>query len=76
VAGQLFGFPDKPIGTPFKFTHSGLDVRGLTYGNLGTGGHAKVPWEQLYLDHEIFGTFWPGFGTHTVEHRAIDRPEI
>lgn len=69
---NYFGFPDKPIGTPFKFTHSGLDVRGLTYGNLGTGGHAKVPWEQLYLDHEIFGTFWPGFGTHTVEHRAID----
>jgi len=69
---NYFGFPDKPMGTPFKFTHSGLDVRGLTYGNLGTGGHAKVPWEQLYLDHEIFGTFWPGFGTHTVEHRAID----
>jgi len=70
---NYFGFPDKPMGTPFKFTHSGTDVRGLTYGNLGTGGHAKVPWEQLYLDHEIFGTFWPGFGTHTVEHRAIDQ---
>ncbi len=69
---NYFGFPDKPMGTPFKFSHSGTDIRGLTYGNLGTGGHAKVPWEQLYLDHEIFGTFWPGFGSHTIEHRAID----
>jgi hypothetical protein len=69
---NYFGFPDKPMGTPFKFSHSGTDIRGLTYGNLGAGGHAKVPWEQLYLDHEIFGTFWPGFGSHTIEHRAID----
>ncbi|HNS05254.1 MAG TPA: M64 family metallopeptidase [Candidatus Saccharicenans sp.] len=69
---NYFGFPDKPMGTPFKFTPSGIEVRGLIYGSLGTGGHAKAPFEQLYLNHEIFGTFWPGYGTHTVEHRAID----
>ena len=69
---NYYGFPDEPFGTPFKFTHSGTDIRDLTYGNLGTGGHAKVPWEQRYLDHELFGTFWPGFDTHTIEHRAID----
>lgn len=69
---NYFGFPDKPFGTPFKFTPSGIEVRGLIYGSLGPGGHAKAPFEQLYLNHEIFGTFWPGYGTHMIEHRAID----
>ncbi|MDA1306500.1 MAG: hypothetical protein O2917_04485 [Acidobacteria bacterium] len=36
------------------------------YGNLGTGGVSKAPFEQLYPD------FVPGYRTHTVEHRAID----
>ena len=64
---NYFGFPDEPFGTPFKFAHSGTSVKALTYGNLGTGGLSRATFEQS----EEFG-FVPGFGTHTVEHRAID----
>jgi hypothetical protein len=63
---NYFGFPDQPFGTPFKFSHSGTVVKALTYGNLGTGGLSKAAFEQSYPDFE------PGYGTHTVEHRAID----
>ena len=41
-------------------------MKALTYGNLGTGGLSKAAFEQKYPDFE------PGYGTHTVEHRAID----
>jgi hypothetical protein len=60
------GWPDAPDGTPYKFTAAGTTIKGLTYGNLGTGGVSKAPFEQEYPD------FVPGYRTHTVEHRAID----
>lgn len=63
---NYFGFPDEPFGTPFKFSHSGTSVKALTYGNLGTGGLSKATFEQAFPDFE------PGYGTHKVEHRAID----
>ena len=63
---NYFGFPDEQEGTPFTFSHSGTDVKELTYGNLGTGGLATVTFEQSY------SSFIPGFGTHVIEHRAID----
>ncbi|MFJ7936407.1 M64 family metallopeptidase [Sporosarcina sp. NPDC096371] len=69
---NYFGFPDAPKGTPFNFSHSGTDVKELTYGNLGTGGLSKATFEQSYTDGDPGGAFIPGFGTHTVEHRAID----
>jgi hypothetical protein len=40
---NYFGFPEQPEGTPFTFSHSGKDVKALTYGNLGTGGPSKPP---------------------------------
>ncbi|MFJ5718048.1 M64 family metallopeptidase [Neobacillus sp. NPDC093127] len=69
---NYFGFPEQPDGTPFKFTHSGTDIKALTYGNLGTGGLSKATFEQSYKTGDPGGPFVPGFGTHTVEHRAID----
>jgi hypothetical protein len=63
---NYYGFPDEPEGTPFTFSHSGTDVKALTYGNLGSGGLATVTFEQS------FSSFIPGFGTHVIEHRAID----
>jgi hypothetical protein len=63
---NYFGFPEQPHGTPFKFSHSGSNVKALTYGNLGTGGLSKATFEQSFPD------FVPGYGTHKVEHRAID----
>jgi hypothetical protein len=82
VVGQLrlnedgwfnyFGFPEEPMpDTPFKFRHSGTSVKALTYGNLGTGGLSKATFEQ-YFDGHPSGTFEPGYGTHFIEHRAID----
>lgn len=80
VVGQLrlnedgwfnyFGFPEEE-DAPFKFRHSGTNVKALTYGNLGTGGLSKATFEQYFEGHPS-GTFVPGFGTHFVEHRAID----
>ncbi|MFI9530362.1 M64 family metallopeptidase [Micromonospora rosaria] len=83
VVGQLrlnkqgwynyFGFPEKPMpDSPFEFRHSGTDVKALTYGNLGTGGLSKAAFEQHLPDDHPSGGFVPGFGTHLVEHRAID----
>jgi hypothetical protein len=69
---NYFGFPEQPHGTPFTFSHSGKDVKALTYGNLGTGGLSKATFEQTYTDEDPNGPFVPGFGTHKVEHRAID----
>lgn len=60
------GWPDAPDGTPYRFTSRGTEIKALVYGNLGTGGVSKAPFEQLYPD------FVPGYRTHTVEHRAID----
>jgi hypothetical protein len=65
---NYFGFPEAPFGTPFKFSHSGTDVKALTYGNLGKGGLSKVAWEQTLPEYG----FEPGYGTHLVEHRALD----
>jgi hypothetical protein len=65
---NYFGFPEEPFGTPFKFSHSGTDVKALTYGNLGKGGLSKVTWEQTLPEYG----FEPGYGTHLVEHRALD----
>ncbi len=83
VAGQLrlnkqgwfhyFGFPEQPMPeSPFQFRHSGTNVKALTYGNLGTGGLSKATFEQTLPDDHPGGGFVPGFGTHLVEHRAID----
>ncbi|MDA0181892.1 M64 family metallo-endopeptidase [Solirubrobacter phytolaccae] len=83
VVGQLrldgdgwfnyFGFPEKPMPqSPYEFRHSGQVVKALTYGNLGTGGVSKAGFEQTLPDTHPGGGFIPGFGTHTVEHRAID----
>jgi hypothetical protein len=69
---NYFGFPERPFGTPFTFSHSGTVVKALTYGNLGTGGLSKAAFEQEYGPDDPGGPFVPGFGTHTVEHRAID----
>jgi hypothetical protein len=83
VVGQLrldgdgwfnyFGFPEQPMPTsPFQFRHSGTNVKALTYGNLGTGGLSRATFEQTLPDDHPSGGFVPGFGTHVVEHRAID----
>lgn len=83
VVGQLrldgdgwfnyFGFPERPMpDSPFLFRHSGTNVKALTYGNLGTGGLSRATFEQALPDDHPSGGFVPGFGTHTVEHRAID----
>ena len=83
VVGQLrldrdgwfnyFGFPEKPMPeSPFEFRHSGTEVKALTYGNLGTGGLSRAAFEQTLPDDHPSGRFIPGFGTHFVEHRAID----
>jgi hypothetical protein len=57
---------DAPEGTPYHFTPRGTEIKALIYGSLGTGGMSKAPFEQNYPD------FKPGYGTHTVEHHAID----
>jgi hypothetical protein len=83
VVGQLrldgdgwfnyFGFPEQPMpASPFQFRHSGTNVKALTYGNLGTGGLSRATFEQTLPDDHPSGGFVPGFGTHVVEHRAID----
>ncbi|BCB90949.1 M64 family metallopeptidase [Phytohabitans suffuscus] len=83
VVGQLrldkdgwfnyFGFPEQPMPqSPFQFRHSGTSVKALTYGNLGTGGLSRATFEQTLPDDHPSGGFVPGFGTHLVEHRAID----
>jgi hypothetical protein len=69
---NYFGFPEQPEGTPFTFSHSGKDVKALTYGNLGTGGLSKATFEQSFTDAHPSGGFEPGYGTHRVEHRATD----
>jgi hypothetical protein len=70
---NYFGFPEQPMpDSPFQFRHSGTNVKALTYGNLGTGGLSRATFEQTLPDDHPSGRFVPGFGTHTVEHRAID----
>ncbi|GLY99009.1 M64 family metallopeptidase [Actinoplanes sp. NBRC 103695] len=70
---NYFGFPERPMpDSPFHFSHSGTVVKALTYGNLGTGGLSRAAFEQTLPDDHPAGGFVPGFGTHTVEHRAID----
>jgi hypothetical protein len=59
---NYFGWPDAPEGTPFLFTPTGTVIKSLVYGNLGSGGLSK----------SVFEPTEPGYGTHTVEHRAID----
>ncbi|MEJ3744461.1 M64 family metallopeptidase [Actinomycetes bacterium KLBMP 9797] len=59
---NYFGWPDAPAGTPFRFTPTGTVIKSLVYGNLGSGGLSKA----------VFEPTEPGYGTHTVEHRAID----
>jgi hypothetical protein len=59
---NYYGWPDAPPGTPYRFTPTGTNIKQLIYGNLGTGGVSRAPFEPTE----------PGYGTHTVEHRAID----
>ncbi|MGW9631967.1 M64 family metallopeptidase [Agromyces sp. NPDC055520] len=83
VVGQLrldndgwfnyFGFPEKPMPeSPFEFRSSGTVAKALVYGNLGTGGLSRAAFELNLPDEHPAGGFIPGFGTHVVEHRAID----
>jgi hypothetical protein len=70
---NYFGFPEQPMpASPFQFRHSGTNVKALTYGNLGSGGLSRATFEQTLPDNHPSGRFVPGFGTHVVEHRAID----
>lgn len=68
---HYYGWPTDPQ-LPFRFTHSGTNVDDLIYGSLGSGGLSKAPFEQLYGPADPNGAFVPGYGTHTVRHRAID----
>src|SRR4051794_9476368 len=83
VVGQLradrdgwfdyFGFPEQPMPeSPFHFSHTGTVIKALTYGSLGTGGLSRAAFEQTLPDNHPSGGFVPGFGTHLIEHRAID----
>ncbi|WP_347589265.1 M64 family metallopeptidase [Streptomyces sp. B6B3] len=70
---NYFGFPEEPMpDSPFRFRQAGTEVKALVYGNLGTGGLSKAAFEQDYGPDDPNGPFVPGYGTHTVEHRAID----
>lgn len=70
---NYFGFPEQPPGTPWTFSHSGTDIKALNYGSLGSpGGVMRAAFEQHYGPDDPGGPFVPGFGTHTVEHRAVD----
>jgi hypothetical protein len=81
VVGQLrldndgwfnyFGFPEQE-DAPFQFRPSGQVIKALTYGNLGTGGLSTAGFLQTLPDDHPNGRHIPGFGTHLVEHRAID----
>jgi len=56
------GWPEAPEGTPFLFTPTGTNIKEIVYGNLGSGGMSMAPFEENE----------PGYGTHTLEYRAID----
>ncbi|WP_232524256.1 M64 family metallopeptidase [Nocardiopsis gilva] len=60
---HYYGWPTDP-DAPFLLTPRGTSVDKLVYGSLGSGGLSMAVFEVD--DHE------PGWGTHTVEHRAID----
>jgi hypothetical protein len=68
---NYFGFPEKE-NSAFEFRPSGQVVKALTYGNLGTGGMSSAGFIQTLPDDHPNGRHIPGFGTHLVEHRAID----
>lgn len=59
---HYYGWPDAPQGTPFKFTPRGTNIKELIYGSLSSEGLAPQPWEARE----------PGWGTRTIEYRAID----
>ena len=59
---NFYGWPDAPPGTPFKFTPRGTNIKEIIYGALSPGGMVWAPFEQREA----------GYGTHTVEYRAID----
>ena len=60
---HYYGWPEDSEA-PFRFTPDGINVDDLVYGSLGGGGLSMAVFE---VDgHES------GWGTHTVEHRAID----
>lgn len=60
---HYYGWPEDSEA-PFRFTPDGTNVDDLVYGSLGSGGLSMAVFEVD--SHE------PGWGTHTVEHRAID----
>ena len=59
---HFYGWPDAPPGTPFLFTPRGTTIKELVYGSLASEGLSPQPWEKRE----------PGWGTHTIEYRAID----
>jgi len=69
---NYYGFPEETNDAPFNFSHSGTDIKALTYGNLGSGGLSKITFEQSFTEDDPGGAFVPGFGTHMIEHRAHD----
>jgi hypothetical protein len=59
---HYYGWPDAPADTPFRFTPRGTNIKELIYGSLSAEGLSPQPWEARE----------PGWGTHTIEYRAID----
>jgi hypothetical protein len=59
---HYYGWPDAPAGTPYRFTPRGTTIKELVYGSLSSEGLSPQPWEERE----------PGYGTHTIEYRAID----
>jgi hypothetical protein len=59
---HYYGWPDAPEGTPYKFTPRGTTIKELVYGSLSREGLSPQPWEKRE----------PGYGTHTLDVRAID----
>ena len=56
---NYFGWPTDP-DAPFLFTAEGTVIDDLVYGKLGES--RLSPWDVAA----------PGYGTHTVEYRAVD----
>lgn len=58
---NYYGWPTDS-DAPFLFTPRGTNIKGLVYGNLGSGPMSLSPFVERV----------PGYGTHTVDYRAID----
>jgi hypothetical protein len=60
---QYYGWPDaKDPNEPFHFTPRGTVIKELVYGSMASEGLAAEPFEPRE----------PGWGTRTIEYRALD----